>query len=289
MPSLKWNNQTWGASYEWSDEGEEWSVNWGSSETQWTATLLPRVRNFLPAGRVLEIAPGHGRWTQYLLPLCDEYIGVDLAEACVAVCQRRFESAGHGRFFVNDGRSLPMVADNSIDFVFSFDSLVHAEAEIIKAYLSELSRVMAPQGIGFLHHSNLGSHLAQLRLAQVLKRSLWPLPMARRALRRWQIIEWDAARGKSMTADRFAEFCREAGLVCVGQEIINWKSKTIDCLSLVARPGSQWDRPNAVVENPNFIGEAYSARAVADLYASLATNTSAPASATPSIAFERAR
>ncbi len=269
MPSLEWNAQVWDASYHWSDRGEEWSVNWGGAETQWAATLLPRIRNFLPASTILEIAPGHGRWTRYLLSLCDDYIGVDLAASCIVACQDRFKNASHGRFFVNDGRSLAMVADNSIDFVFSFDSLVHVEAEIIKAYLVELSRVMAPQGIGFLHHSNLGCHLVQLKLAQVLERTSRPLPLAKRVLRRWQIVEWDHARGKTMTAERFAEFCREAGLVCVGQEIINWGPKTIDCLSLIARPGSHWNRPNVVVKNPNFMGEVFSAGKMADVYTSL--------------------
>jgi hypothetical protein len=68
---------------------------------------------------------------------------------------------------------------------------------------------------------------------------------------------------------QFAEFCRDAGLVCVGQEIIDWGPRTIDCLSLVARPGSRWDRPNVVMKNPDFMSEAFSAGKVAGVYASL--------------------
>ena len=34
----------------------------------------------------------------------------------------RFAGAAHAKFFVNDGKSLPMVRDRSVDFVFSFDS-----------------------------------------------------------------------------------------------------------------------------------------------------------------------
>jgi ubiquinone/menaquinone biosynthesis C-methylase UbiE len=118
MPTLEWNSQEWDTSYQWSDAGDEWSEVWGGSETQWAATLLPRVRNFLPASTILEIAPGHGRWTQYLVKLCDIYIGIDLAANCIAACQERFKAASHASFFVNDGRSLPMVPDNSVDFVF---------------------------------------------------------------------------------------------------------------------------------------------------------------------------
>ena len=42
---------------------------------------------------------------------------------------------------------LPMVEESSIDFVFSFDSLVHVEAETLAAYLSELARVLKPDGV----------------------------------------------------------------------------------------------------------------------------------------------
>ena len=168
-----------------------------------------------------------------------------------------------------------MVPDKSVDFAFSFDSLVHVEAEVIKAYLVELSRVMAPQGMGFLHHSNLGTHLAELSLSRVLERAARPLPVAKRVLRRWQIVEWDYARGKTMSAKRFVELCHDAGLVCVGQEIIDWGPRMIDCLSLVTHPGSKWSRPNVVVNNPHFMREAHSAGKVAGVYTSL-RGTAAP-------------
>jgi hypothetical protein len=60
-------------------------------------------------------------------------------------------------------------------------------------------------------------------------------------LKRHHVIEWDHSRAQSMTAERFREGCRSAGLACIGQEIIDWGQmgrKTIDCISLVARPGS---------------------------------------------------
>lgn len=51
-----------------------------------------------------------------------------------------------------------MVADSSVDFAFSFDSLVYVEAEVLKGYLTELARVLKPDGVAFLHHSNLGAY-----------------------------------------------------------------------------------------------------------------------------------
>ena len=74
-----------------------------------------------------------------------------------------------------------------------------------------------------------------------------------------------------MTSERFAIACSKAGLVCVGQELINWGDigrKMIDCLSLVARPDSRWARANVTVSNPNFMDEAFSAGRIASVYTS---------------------
>src|SRR5262245_39597005 len=142
-------NRFWGT-YNWPQSGDEWSLDWGDPETQWHATILPRIRPFLPAMNVLEIAPGYGRWSGFLLVCADSYIGVDLNPECVAACRSRFSFAKNANFVANDGKSLTSVPDNSIDFAFSFDSLVHAEIEIIDTYLRELSRKLAPNGVAFI-------------------------------------------------------------------------------------------------------------------------------------------
>jgi Methyltransferase domain len=275
MPSVEWNQSMWGRAYPWPTQGEEWSAVWGGSETQWFATILPRIRKFLPAKLLLEIAPGYGRRTSYLLPSCDKYVGVDVAETCVNACKQRFSTAENANFFATDGKSLSMLADQSVDFVFSFDSLVHVEADVIDAYMIELSRVLPPNGIGFIHHSNLGAYLPSLRVAHLLNKAAGPVPLARQALTSLGIIRWNHLRAASMTSERFAIACSKAGLVCVGQELINWGDigrKMIDCLSLVARPDSRWARANVTVSNPNFMDEAFSAGRIASVYTSLGAN-----------------
>jgi cyclopropane fatty-acyl-phospholipid synthase-like methyltransferase len=113
---------------------------------------LPRLHEFLPTGTLLEIAPGHGRWTDYLLDHCDRLIGVDLAEKCVEACRRRFADRPHATFHKNDGRSLGMVGDGEIDFAMSFDSLVHCEADVVESYVRELARTLSEHGAAFIHH-----------------------------------------------------------------------------------------------------------------------------------------
>ncbi len=158
MPTIDQNLAEWNAPSRWRQQGDEWSVAWGGVEPQWYGALYPRIHAFLPAPVILEIAPGFGRWTQYLKSYCDKLILVDLAENCIEVCKKRFASSSHILYHTNDGKSLAMIEDRSLDFVFSFDSLVHAEAEVIKAYLEDLSKKLTPNGIGFIHHSNIGEY-----------------------------------------------------------------------------------------------------------------------------------
>jgi SAM-dependent methyltransferase len=157
MPSLNENKERWEDSYAWADAGEEWSRAWGGSEAQWFGSILPRLHAFVPVGTVLEIAPGFGRWTRFLRPLCDRMVLVDLSERCIDACRARFGEDGSVEYHVNDGRSLEMVADASIDLAFSFDSLVHVDADVIESYLSQLRQKLTADGVVFLHHSNFAA------------------------------------------------------------------------------------------------------------------------------------
>lgn len=253
MPTIDWNQQTWDGSYDWGRRGEEWSGAWGGPDAQWHRTLQPRLGALLPAGLVVEIAPGFGRWTTYLLEHCDRYVGIDLSESCIETCRKRFAAHAKATFTVNDGRSLPTVGDGEVDLAFSFDSLVHVEADVLAAYLRELARVLAADGVAFLHHSNLGAYAHQLARRDRTPQRLQPM-MQRRG-----ILVRSHHRDPSVTAVRFVELCRAAGLRCFSQELVNWGDpRMIDCISVVGRPGSRYERPNMIVENPDFMAEARS-------------------------------
>lgn len=158
MPDLEWNRQVWQELYHWEGAGEEWSESWGGSQAQWFGAIFPRIHLWLPAGSILEIGCGYGRWTQYLLEFCDHYWGVDLAPKCVEFCQKRFEGVSKATFLVNDGLSLDTIPKGEIDFVFSFDSLVHAELDVLQRYVVQILERLSNTGTAFIHHSNyLGS------------------------------------------------------------------------------------------------------------------------------------
>jgi hypothetical protein len=83
---------------------------------EWYGSILPRICAFVPVDTIFEIAPGYGRWTAFPKNLCKRLIVVDVSEKCIDACWQRFTRYSDISYFVNDGQSLEMVADGSIDF-----------------------------------------------------------------------------------------------------------------------------------------------------------------------------
>ena len=178
------------------------------------------------------------------------------------MCRERFAGAPHIEYHVNDWKSLEMVPDGAIDLVFSFDSLVHAERDVLEAYLAQLGRKLKPDGIGFIHHSNMGNY----RRAAALARRI-PHPIRLR-LTVWKLLVNVYAWRSDTTAEEFAALCDRGGLACIAQEKICWEHGRglSDTLSLFTPRGSRWERPNRVVENYGFMREAARIAEIGSLY-----------------------
>ncbi len=161
MPTLDWNKETWGNRDHWDQKvshGESWSKGWGTSEVHWKFHLLPRLQPILAkSGSVLEVAPGYGRWTRFIAPYADRLTTVDLNENCIEHLKTIDLGCDNIEYFVNDGMTLTDVPDQSVDFIFSYDSLVHCDKTVLESYLSEFERVLRPDGFAFFHHSNLAN------------------------------------------------------------------------------------------------------------------------------------
>ncbi len=265
MPTVNDNLKLWDKNYDWSQGGDEWSAKWGGVNMQWYGTLLPRIHSFLPSGTLLEIAPGFGRWTQFLKNHSKKLILVDLSEKCINTCRKRFAAESHITYHVNDGQSLAMVPDRSVDFVFSFDSLVHVEEDTIAAYLSEIAKKLKPEGAAVLHHSNMDSLGNLYKLG---RKSRW----AARILGRLGLIDRDALTGNralSVSAVRVEHMAAERGLQCISQEPINWmmkKGTLNDCITTLVLKDSKRARPNRILKNSHFFDEIQNLERLSHLY-----------------------
>lgn len=214
MVSIEENKNSWGKENNWKFGGNEWSESWHSVEAQWLFFLYPRIKKFLSEKTtVLEIAPGYGRWTQYLLKNCKKYIGIDLNSNCINYCKARFFMNPKAKFYANNGKSLEKVKDNSIDFCFSFDSLVHADKDAIEPYIQELSKKLKDGGFAFIHHSNC---------AQYCQNSI-------------HTPHWRSCEVEHLYVQ---EMCKKYNLHCISQELIKWQVHEeevgyIDCISII--------------------------------------------------------
>lgn len=232
MPSVQENLQFWSV-YDWKLEGNEWNVGYGGTRAAWQWAILPRIQRFVPCEHMLELAPGHGVWTEHLRPFARRMTLVDLTPRCIEFCRGKF-GEDNMTYIVNDGRTLPGVADGSIDFVFSWHSLVHAEHDVMRSYVKEMQRVLRPGGFGLIHHTNYAEFAVE-------KNGRPPLPN-------------DHWRGSDMSAEKFRNDCAEFGLRCVYQELVPWGCiEPVDCFSLVQRLRPGQGMTQAVVdENPFF-------------------------------------
>lgn len=228
MENLDWSRASWETTYDWSTGGEEWSECWGGSEPQWFGALYPRLHRLLPANTILEIAPGFGRWTQFLLPLCRRYQGVDISQTCVDACKNRFSQVKHARFARNDGRTLAGIEDGTCDLVFSFDSLVHSDLDVLESYFPEILRVLSPDGVAFIHHSNLAALGDTTRVQD---------------------------RSTTVSAANAAAAIAAAGGSVVIQETVDWGvDQLVDCITLFCRRRDGL-KPR-MIENHRFMNEA---------------------------------
>lgn len=188
----------WDKEEAWEKDGHEWSEHFGGTDALWNKYLFDLVKPFRNK-KIVEIAPGFGRMTQYLALLTDELEVVDLNEHCIKVTQSKLKHHVKG-YYINDGRSLPMFEDTSVDLVFSYDSFVHMHETVVEAYTHECSRILKPGGFGLIHHSNFidGEDLSFS----------------------------NTAGRANMTLSRFNEMLRNSNLVTVSSTPIDFPSVT---------------------------------------------------------------
>lgn len=256
----------WDVAYDWSRAGEEWSKEWGSSQMQWYGTVLPRIAAFLPVHTILEIGSGFGRWTEFLRNYCSNLIGVDYSDKCIQACKERFADCTNMSFFVNDGKSLDMIPDGTVDFIFSYDSLICVGDAIMSAYISQFSRKLKKNGVAFIEHSNVEEYSNNLKLQSRISR----IPKLLGILVRLGILERILLYGRSpsMSAKKMRIYAEENDLQCISQEFYISDSKCyfLDCISIMVRNDSIWVRDNKIFKNTSLIKEAEYLAELSQLY-----------------------
>jgi ubiquinone/menaquinone biosynthesis C-methylase UbiE len=179
MPTISQNYDVWDKVHSWSKDGDEWSDQasfCGQPYDAWKRSLVDAFMfpYISPSSSVLEIGPGHGRWTKMYIDKVARVSLVDLSPACIEHCKRRFQAFDHVSYFVNDGRSLSAIPDRSIDFIWSYDVFVHIELAEFRLYLSEFRRILREGGVAAIHHPS-SRHSPALLVKALLVNGTGPL------------------------------------------------------------------------------------------------------------------
>lgn len=159
LENVEKNIYQWDQKHAWSKDGDEWSGQakvCGVPYEVWKASLVDTlITPYISAdATVLEIAPGHGRWTEFLAAAKHVTL-VDISPSCLEFCRKRFDDNANIDYFLGTGFTLPRYMNGVIDFVWSYDSFVHMDRDVILGYLKEINRVLKPGGRTILHHGNI--------------------------------------------------------------------------------------------------------------------------------------
>src|SRR5262245_43830211 len=125
MPSTSQNYQVWDKDHGWSQDGDEWHDQaefCRQPYASWKRALFEEFMSpyLTSASHVLEIGPGHGRWSKLYVESVEHVSLVDLSPSCIEHCKGLFFALDHVDYFVNDGTSLPFIGKQTVDFIWSY-------------------------------------------------------------------------------------------------------------------------------------------------------------------------
>ena len=221
LENVEKNIHQWDQKHAWSKDGDEWSGQakvCGIPYEMWKASLVEHlITPYVSSdSTVLEIAPGHGRWTEFLADARHVTL-VDISPSCIEFCRKRFDDKTNIDYFLGTGFALPHYADDAIDFVWSYDSFVHMDREVILGYLREMKRVLKRGGRAILHHGNIENLEGHVQSEHQGWRSAMNEPLMRELARDAglsvvsQFTYWDEAKmiGVPRFGDKITHLVRE--------------------------------------------------------------------------------
>ena len=144
------------------NEKTPYGLEWGDPNDFWSLKIVRDqfIQPYINVGHTaLEIGPGGGRWTRYLLSF-NKVLVVDKHQEILDELGTKFR-APHLVPILNSGTDFPGLQPESVDFVFSFGVFVHLDAWIIEAYLKSLHYVVKPSANIVIQYSDMTKEAAR--------------------------------------------------------------------------------------------------------------------------------
>jgi hypothetical protein len=135
--------------------GEIYGLHWGDPDESPPLAyvrdhfLMPYIN---PDVTVVEIGPGGGRWTRYMIGAKRIY-AVDYHQELLDELKSHF-NLPNVMLIKNNGNDFPGVASQAIDLVFSFGVFVHLDVEIINGYLRNIKPLLKANSNVIIQYSD---------------------------------------------------------------------------------------------------------------------------------------
>jgi ubiquinone/menaquinone biosynthesis C-methylase UbiE len=149
-----------------------------------------RDRGFPPAGsHALDFGCGAGLLTQALAAHFGSVTGVDVSERMLAVATAHNAFPDRVRYVHNTARGLRFLNDASVDFIYSRITLQHMKPELMRRYVAEFARILAPAGVMFFQ---IPETVPKGNPRERFRFSSWPPTLWRRVRRLagYQLDRW---------------------------------------------------------------------------------------------------
>lgn len=185
---------------------------------------------------MLEIGCGLGRMTHHFSSLFGKVHAVDVSQEMLNKAKVYWGHLQNVEWMLGNGESLQPIAEESIDFVFSFWVLQHIpDPNAILNYIRESERILKKNGIALLQFRVMPPH-SRLTALKYNIFTHWPTPATKALIWIWDVLhgnvgvrakfarEYEAWRGCALSASTIEAAAAEAHLQIVSTERLGKQS-----------------------------------------------------------------
>lgn len=167
------------------------------------SAILNQLKDAHRQASLLDIGVGAGRTTAFLTSACKDYVGIDYSQAMINIATARFPDT---ELYQQDARDLSRFAQASFDIVwFSYNGIDYVSHEDRLKILSEIHRVLKPNGFFIFSSHNRDSRFYPAYHWKNLRPSINPRRMIRRSINYITgLINSTRHRSKQLITDDYA-------------------------------------------------------------------------------------
>ncbi|MHA7967371.1 class I SAM-dependent methyltransferase [Paenibacillus sp. CAU 1782] len=164
----------------------------------------------------MDFACGRGRIANILKDKYKKIILCDISRDALDYCSKRFINERNFDYIQSEPESLSIESE-TLDFIYSWDAMVHFNYKMMDIYISEFSRILKTGGYCFIHHSNLNSVVSGQ--GNSVSDNFHENP-------HWR---------SNISSNDIKRMAKRNGFDILEQQVIDWGMENIDCITILVK------------------------------------------------------